>query len=125
MIIRQTIATDAFTRLHRAFTFHLGVAAMLAWGTALFAACHAPWVRNIRPLLDPASGRVESTWSFLFALPLVLTLGWAAAYFGREALRRTQVLSNEAVEFALAAAVAFAVFYLAIDRAVTALLLGA
>jgi hypothetical protein len=124
VIIRHDATTDAFARLHRTFTTHLGIAAMLAWGTALVSASYAPWVRNIRPLLDPGTGRVESTWSFLFALPAVLALGWAAAYFGRETLRRTQVLSNAALEFALAAAIAFTVFYMAIDRAVTALFLG-
>ena len=63
-------SADRFTRLHKAFTFHLGIAASLAWMTALYAALHAPWVRNIRPLIDPAQiGRVESTWSFLFGFP--------------------------------------------------------
>ncbi|ACA17445.1 conserved hypothetical protein [Methylobacterium sp. 4-46] len=124
MIIRHHAATDAFTRLHRTFTVHLGIALVFAWGTALAAACYAPWVRNIRPLLDPGSGRVESTLSFLFAMPVVLTLAWAAAQFGRETLRRTQLLANAAAEFALAAAVAFGVFYVAIDRAVAALSLG-
>ncbi|ACL59448.1 hypothetical protein [Methylobacterium nodulans] len=124
MITRHPAATDAFSRLHRTFTTHLGIAVTLAWGTALVAACYAPWVRNIRPLLDPGTGRVESTWSFLFAMPVVLTLALAAAHFGRETLRRTQILSNEAAEFALAAAVAFGVFYLAIDRAVAALSLA-
>ncbi len=43
--------------------------------TALYAALHAPWVRNIRPLIDPSQvGRVESTWSFLFGFPAMLTV---------------------------------------------------
>ncbi|GJD49096.1 hypothetical protein OPKNFCMD_1826 [Methylobacterium crusticola] len=122
---RDHAATDAFTRLHRAFTFHLGVAVGLAWASALLAACYAPWVRNIRPLLDPAgSGRVESTWSFLFALPVVLTLAWLGSVYGREMLRQFRTLPSDAAEFALAALVAFGVFYLAVDRAVAALLLG-
>ena len=122
MIARQ--ASDDFSRLHRAFSFHLGVATALAWLTALYAAAYAPWVRNIRALIDPTAGRVESTWSFLFAMPVVLTVAWLGAVYGRETLRELRALPNDAAEFALAAAVAFAVFYLSIDRAVSVLLIG-
>ena len=115
-------ARDDFTRLHRIFTFHLGVAVGLAWMTTLYAACYAPWVRNIRALLEPAAlDRVESTLSFLFVMPAVLTVAWLSVYFGREVMRRSQTLPNLALEFAAAAAVAFGVFYLSIDRAVAAL----
>ena len=119
-------ARDDFSRLHRLFTFHFGVAVGLSWMTTLYAACYAPWVRNIRPLIDPAGGldRVESTWSFLFAMPVVMTLAWIGLYFGREMLRRSQTLSNAALEFAAAAVVAFGVFTLSIDRAVAALYAG-
>ena len=116
---------DEFTRLHKLFTFHLGVAVALAWMTALYAALYAPWVRNIRPLIDPMSvGRVESTWSFLFGFPVVLTVAWIMVFFAGDMLRHFRILKNQSVEFAIAGAVAFAVFYMAIDRAVTALLLG-
>ena len=118
-------ARDDFSRLHRLFTFHLGVAVGLSWMTALYAAAYAPWVRNIRALIDPAgSVRVESTLSYLFVMPVVLTLAWLSAYFGREMMRRFQTLPNQAVEFAAAAMVAFGVFYLSIDRAVAALYAG-
>ncbi|KQO60902.1 MULTISPECIES: hypothetical protein [unclassified Methylobacterium] len=119
-------ARDDFSRLHRVFTFHLGVAVALAWMTALYSACYAPWVRNIRALIDPAGGTqtIESTWSFLFVLPVVLTIAWLSLFFGREILRRSQTLPNVALEFAAAAAVAFGVFYLSIDRAVAALYIG-
>ena len=40
---------DDYVRLHRLFTFHLGIAVSLAWMTSLYAALYAPWVRNIRP----------------------------------------------------------------------------
>jgi hypothetical protein len=117
--------TDSFLRLHRMFTFHLGVAVSLAWMTSLYAAAYAPWVRNIRSLIDPfAAGRPESTWSFLFALPVVLTIAWLMSVFGREALRNMRMLSSQLLEFTIAGAVAFALFYMSIDRAVTALLLG-
>jgi hypothetical protein len=117
---------DDFLRLHRLFTFHLGVAVSLAWTTSLYAALHAPWVRNIRPLIDPQSaGPVESTWSFLFAMPVVLSAAWLMTIFGRDILRELRVLKNQAVEFGVAGAVAFALFYLSIDRAVTAILLAA
>ena len=116
---------DGFARLHKAFVFHLGVAVALAWGTALVAVAHAPWVRNIRPLLDPSQvGRVESTGSFLFALPMILALFWVIAVAGRDILRRMTFLRDERKEFAAAGAVAFGVFYLAVDRAVAAMLLS-
>lgn len=117
---------DEFSRLHKIFVFHLGVAVSLAWMTALYAALHAPFVRNIWPLVDPASaGRVESTWSFLFAMPVVLTLAWIMVFAGGDALRRYKVFRNQAIEFGCAAIVAFAVFYLSIERAVAAILLAA
>ena len=118
-------ARDDFSRLHRLFTFHLGVATGLAWMTALCAAAYAPWVRNIRALIDPVGlDRVESTWSYLFAMPAVMALAWLSVYFGRELMRRFRTLPNQAVEFAAAAMVAFGIFYLSIDRAVSALSLG-
>ena len=116
---------DDYGRLHRLFTFHLGIAVSLAWMTSLYAALYAPWVRNIRPLIDPRNaGQVESTWSFLFAMPVVLTTAWLITIFGRDLLRELRMLKNQTVEFGIAAVVAFALFYLSIDRAVTAMLLG-
>ena len=116
---------DDFSRLHRVFVFHMGVAVALSWMTALYAACYAPWVRNIRPLLDPANlGQVESTWSFLFGMPCVMTVAWVVAFFGRDILRQVQVMRNQLIEFAFAAVAALVLFYLSIDRAVAAILLG-
>lgn len=118
-------SADEFTRLHRTFVFHLGVAVGLAWMTALYASLHAPWVRNIRPLIDPANvNRVESTASFLFGMPIVLTVAWVMVYAGRDMLRHFRVMKNQVAEFSLAAALSFVIFYLAIDRAVTAIFLG-
>jgi len=117
--------TDQYSRLHKLFVFHLGVAVSLAWMTALYAALYAPWVRNIRPLIDPTNlGRVESTWSFLFGMPTVLTVAWVVAFLGRDMLQQFRMLKNQTVEFALAGAAAFMIFYLSIDRAVAAILLG-
>jgi hypothetical protein len=116
---------DDFLRLHRMFTFHLGVAVSLSWMTSLYAAIYAPWVRNIRPLIDPmSSGQVESTWSFLFVMPIVLSVAWLMVVFGRDVLRMTQLLRNQTIEFGIAGAIAFALFYMSIDRAVAAMLLG-
>lgn len=118
-------SSDSFARLHKLFVFHLGVAVSLAWLTALYAALYAPWVRNIRPLIDPANiGRSESTWSFLFGMPVILTVAWVMAFFAGDLLRSVRLLKSQAVEFAIAGAVAFGLFYVAIDRAVSALLLG-
>ena len=119
-------SADDFSCLHRLFTFHMGVAVGLAWMTALYASIYAPWVRNIRPLIDPTNvGRVESTWSFLFGMPIVLTVAWLMAVMGRDMLRHLCLLRNQALEFSFAAAAVFVVFYLSVDRAVTAILLGA
>jgi hypothetical protein len=119
-------SADGFSRLHKIFVFHLGVAVTLAWMTSIYAALYAPWVRNIRPLIDPANiGRVESTWSFLFGMPAVLTVAWVMVFFGRDMLRQVRLVSNQSVEFGVAAAVAFFMFYTSIDRAVAALMLGA
>ena len=120
-------ARDDFSRLHRAFTVHLGVAVGLAWMTALYAAAYAPWVRNIRALIDPASAGSSASRApspTCFAMPAVLTVAWLSVLLGREMLRRAQTLSNVALEFAAAALVAFGVFYLSIDRAVAALYAG-
>ncbi|WP_414473541.1 hypothetical protein [Microvirga sp. M2] len=114
-----------FSRLHNLFTFHLGVAVTLSWLTSLYAAAYAPWVRNIRPLLDPSNvGPAESTWSYLFIFPVVLTTAWLISIFGQNILARFRLLKNQAIEFGIAAAVAFAMFYLSIDRAVAAMFLG-
>jgi hypothetical protein len=117
--------SSEFSRLHNLFTFHLGIAVGLSWLTSLYAAFYAPWVRNIRPLIDPSyAGQVESTWSFLFVLPVVLTVAWLLTVFGHKTLRQFQILKNQAIEFGIAGAVAFVVFYLSIDRAVAAMLIG-
>ena len=116
---------DDFARLHRLFTFHLGIAVSLAWMTSLYAAIYAPWVRNIRPMIDPRNvGQVESTWSFLFIMPVVLTTAWLITIYGRDLLRELRMINNQAVEFGIAGLVAFGLFYMSIDRAVTAMLLG-
>jgi hypothetical protein len=125
MVTFDEAPADRFTRLHRAFVFHLGVAAGLAWMTALYAAMYAPWVRNIRPLIDPTQiGRVESTGAFLFGFPCILAVAWVMVFAGREVLRHVTLLKDQAIEFGLAGAVAFVIFYLAIDRAVAAILLA-
>ncbi|MBQ0820274.1 hypothetical protein HPT29_006935 [Microvirga terrae] len=114
-----------FSRLHNLFTFHLGIAVTLAWLTSLYAALYAPWVRNIRPLIDPAhAGPVESTWSYLFIFPVVLTTAWLISIFGQNLFAQFRIFKNQIVEFAIAAAVAFGMFYLSIDRAVAAMLIG-
>lgn len=114
-----------FGRLHNLFTFHLGIAVTLSWLTSLYAAVYAPWVRNIRPLIDPTNvGTVESTWSYLFIFPVVLTTAWLISIFGQNLFARFRLMKNQAAEFAIAAAVAFGMFYLSIDRAVAAMFIG-
>jgi hypothetical protein len=116
---------DDFARFHKLFSFHLGVAVALAWATSLFAAAYAPWVRNIRALIDPLDAtQVESTWAFLFGMPIILSTAWLMIVFGEGILREMRVFKNQAIEFGIAGAVAFTLFYLSIDRAVAALLLG-
>ena len=116
-------APDDFARLHRIFVEHFGLAAIFAWSASIFAAFHAPWVHNLRGLIDP-TGRVESTASYLFALPIAMTLGLAVVAFAGDTLRRSQLFRNQTLEFAFAGVVAFVVFCAAIMRAVTAFQLG-
>lgn len=114
-----------FGRLHNLFTFHLGIAVTLSWLTSLYAALYAPWVRNIRPLIDPTNvGPVESTWSYLFIFPVVLTTAWLISIFGQNLFAQFRIFKNQIIEFAIAAVVAFGMFYLSIDRAVAAMLIG-
>jgi len=114
-----------FSRLHNLFTFHLGIAVTLSWLTSLYAALYAPWVRNIRPLIDPSNvGPVESTWSYLFIFPVVLTTAWLISIFGQNLFAQFRIFKNQIIEFAFAAMVAFGMFYLSIDRAVAAMLIG-
>ena len=116
-------ATDEFTRLHRHFVEHLGLAVGFAWAASLYAAAYAPWIRNIRGLLDPL-GRSEGTASYLFTLPVLMTIAWLSLAFGGKLVRRSQLFKNQTVEFGLAGLVAFAVFCMAVYRAVTAYSLG-
>lgn len=114
---------DRFEKLHRAFVEHYGIALGFVWASALVAAAQAPWTRNIRGLIDPLA-RPESTMSFLFGLPILMTLGWVALAFGGDVIRRGSLLRNEAVEFGLAGVIAFALFCMSISRAVTVVSLG-
>ena len=121
--LRPTVAEDQFARLHRLFLEHFGIATGLAWMAAAVAAMQVPWIRNIRGLIDP-TGRVESTASFLFGIPLILTLAWIGLAFGGGLIRRATVMRRCETEFAVAGAVAFGVFCMAIHRVVVALSLA-
>lgn len=116
-------ASDEFGRLHRQFVEHFGIALGLVWLATAVAATQAPWVRNLRGLIDPF-GRPESTASFLFALPALMTVAWLCAAYGAGVMRRFAMLKNQSIEFAFAGLVVFAVFCMSIERAVTAVALG-
>ncbi len=116
-------APDDFARLHRLFVEHFGFALIFAWSATAWAAWHAPWVHNIRGLLGSAS-RVESTGSYLFALPILMTLALAGLAFGRDTIRRAQLFRSQHIEFGLAGVVTFAVFCAAVARAVAVLQLA-
>lgn len=121
--VRTGASSDEFARLHRLLVEHLTIAVGLLWATTIYAGLHAPWLRNIRGLIDPF-GRPESTASFLFGLPVLMTVAWLFCAFGGEVMRRSQLLKNQTVEFGIAALIAFGVFCMAIDRAVTAISLA-
>ncbi|TVR10442.1 MAG: hypothetical protein EA385_03570 [Salinarimonadaceae bacterium] len=110
-----------FTRLHRQLVTHLAVVSALAWGAALYAALHAPWVANIMPFIDPASPRAIATGPYLFTAPTLLLIALALSYFGRELLFQLRVLRSSVAGMALAAAISVTLFALAVDRAVNAL----
>jgi hypothetical protein len=121
--VRGERVPDEFSRLHRIFVEHLGLAVGFAWAASVYAAAYAPWVRNIRGLLDPFE-RPESTFSYLFVLPALMTVAWICAARGSETFRRSRLFRNQSIEFGLAGVVAFAVFCMAVYRAVTAYSLG-
>lgn len=114
---------DDFTRLHRIFVEHFGHAVIFAWSATALAAWHAPWVHNIRGLMDPVM-RAESTGSYLFALPILMTMALITVAFGGETIRRAQLCRNQYVEFGFAGIVVFAVFCAAIARAAAVIQLG-
>jgi hypothetical protein len=68
------IVTDEFRRLHRAFTCGIGVMALIAWATALWAASKAPWVDDLYHLINPGARPPgpESTAMYLFWYPVIL-----------------------------------------------------
>jgi hypothetical protein len=121
--VRGERAPDEFSRLHRMFVEHLGLSVGFAWAASLYAANYAPWVRNFRGLIDPL-GRPESTASYLFAIPALMTVAWICAALGANVFRRSQLLKSQSAEFGVAGLVAFAMFCLAVYRAVTAYSLG-
>ncbi|KAA2241052.1 hypothetical protein [Salinarimonas soli] len=123
-MVRTDQTAAEFVRLHKAFILHFGAATVLAWATALYAGFHAPWVRNLAFLIDPSSYKVESTWSYLFGFPLLMTVAWVAVLLARDMLFATRLRGHLVAEFAVAGAVGFLMFYLAIDRAVAALRLA-
>ena len=121
--IRGRARADEFTRLHRLFVEHLGYGVSLVWAIALVGAAQAPWLRNIRGLIDPA-GRPESTLSFLFTRPAAMGLAWLCAAFGADLLRRTTVAKRLEIEFGVAALVALAIGCMAVGRVLTAVSLA-
>ncbi|WP_375461133.1 hypothetical protein [uncultured Enterovirga sp.] len=119
LLARNAGPSDEFSRLHRLFLEHFGIALGLVWIASAFAGLRAPWVHNIRGLIDPLA-RPEGTFAFLFGLPLLMTAGWLCLLFGGDLIRRSQVLRSQALEFAIAGAAVFAVFCLALHRVVAA-----
>ncbi len=75
--------------------------------------------------MDPMASRVESTWSFLFAMPVVLDAGLASApSTAARPCASCAPCRTTSPSSRWASLVAFAVFYLSIDRAVSVLLIG-
>jgi hypothetical protein len=114
---------DDFTRLHGIFVEHFAHAVIFSWSAAAFAAWHAPWLQNIRGLLGPAT-RAESTGSYLFALPILMTMALATVAFGGDTIRRAQLFRNQYLEFGFAGIVVFAVFCASVARAAAVMQLG-
>ncbi len=123
-MVRTDRSAADFIRLHKAFVLHFGAATVLAWLTSLYASFYAPWVRNLAFLIDPSSYKVESTWAYLFGFPLLMTVAWVCVLLTRDMLFASRMRGHVVAEFAIAGAVAFLMFYLAIDRAVAALRLA-
>jgi hypothetical protein len=125
-MVRSGTREDEFSRLHRLFQYHLGMATALAWTCALVAAWRTPWVRDIYHLIDPLGPwRAESTGSYLFGFPTMMTLAWISSFLARDLLYALRLRRHVKAEFAVAGAVGFLMFYMSIERAVTALLFAA
>ncbi|MBV9076480.1 MAG: hypothetical protein JO048_03220 [Methylobacteriaceae bacterium] len=122
--MRREHSADEFARLHRAFVVHLGFATGFAWFATLAAALRAPWVRNIRALIEPTAARPEATGSYLFSLPLLMLAALVCVVVGEDTMRRGRLLKNQNLEFGFAAVVAFVVFCAAVQRAVAVCYLG-
>lgn len=123
MAVHAARKRDDFAHFHRMFVEHFGFAVLLVWAAAAAASFQAPWLSNIRALIDPA-GRPESTASYLFALPAIMALAWVSVALGADLLRRSQMARSHRLEFGVAGAVAFAVFCMAVGRIVTAVSLA-
>jgi len=124
IVIQAHGSAHEFVRLHRLLLSQVAVATSVAWGAALYAGVNAPWVSNIFALINPASGRVQSTGSYLFTYPAILLIALGVIYFGRETFLRLRVLRNQSVEFAIVGAAFFTLFILSVERAIAALRLG-
>jgi hypothetical protein len=123
-MVRSDQSAAEFVRLHKAFVLHFGAATAMAWLTSLYASFYAPWVRNLAFLIDPSSYKVESTWAYLFGFPLLMTVAWVMVVVARDMLFASRVRGYLVAEFAVAGAVGFLMFYLAVDRAIAALRLA-
>jgi hypothetical protein len=122
-MVRSDSSDAEFSRLHRLFQFHFGIATTLAWITSAVAAFHAPWVRDIYHFIDPMGPwKPESTGSYLFGFPLLMSVAWLACLLARDILFDMRLRGHLKTEFAVAGSVAFLMFYLSIERAVTAML---
>jgi hypothetical protein len=125
-MVRSDSSDVEFARFHRLFQYHLGMATTLAWVTALVAAWRTPWVRDIYHLIDPLRPwPAESTASYLFGFPVMMTLAWLSSFLARDLLFALRLRRHVKAEFAVAGAVGFVMFYLSVERAVTALLFAA
>lgn len=124
MLQAHASAAHEFVRLHRRLVFQLATGTVVAWAMAVYAGLNAPWVGNIVALIDPASGKMQSTGSYLFTFPGILLIALGVMYFGRETFLRLRFLRNQSVEFAVVGAAFLTLFILSVDRAVDTLRLG-
>ena len=119
---------DDLRRLHRLINAATGLMAVVAWAMAAWAASKAPWVADLYHLINPGAAppRPESTATYLFWYPGVLTMLFVLGRFAPDAVLSAGVQDRRVQVGTVLTGAAFTLIFLGISlfRAVAAASLG-